>query len=99
MVLEALPNIPSFAPTEPSSTKNISSAIGGSTSTAQKLKDSTLWTKILLLNVKLPPPLDPKDLPHLHKDHTLPQAEELKLLMILADKDVPGPEGSKRKLD
>ena len=95
MVLEALPNTPSFAPTEPSSTKNISSAIGGSTSTAQKLKDSTPWTKILLLNVKPPPPLDPKDLPHLHKDHTLPQAEELKLLMKLADKDVPGPEGSK----
>ena len=41
------------------------------------------------------PPLDPKDLPHLHKDHTLPQVEEPKLLMKLADKDVPGPEGSK----
>ena len=96
MVLEALPNTPSFAPTEPSSTKNISSAIGGSTSTAQKLKDSTPWTKILLLNVKpWMPPLDPKDLPHLHKDHTLPQVEEPKLLMKLADKDVPGPEGSK----
>ena len=99
MDLEALQNTLSFAPMEPSSTKNTSSVTGGSTSTAPKPKDSTHWTKILLLNVKPPPPLDPKDLPHPHKDHTLPQAEELKLLMKLADKDVPGPEGSKRKLD
>ena len=38
---EALPNIPSSAPTVPSSTKNTSSVIGGSTLIAQKLKACT----------------------------------------------------------
>lgn len=52
MVSEALPNIPSSAQMEPSLTKNTSSAIGGSTLTAQKLKDFTLWTMTLPLNVK-----------------------------------------------
>ena len=42
MVLEALPNTPSSAPTEPSLTKNTSSVIGGSTLIAQKPKVSTL---------------------------------------------------------
>ena len=96
MDLEALQNTLSFAPMEPSSTKNTSSVTGGSTSTAQKLKDFTPWTKTLLLSVKLPPPPDPKDLPHPHKAHMLPQAEDLKPVTKAADKDEPGqPEGSK----
>jgi len=36
-----LPSTPSSAPTEPSSTRTTSSAIGGSTSTAPKLRVST----------------------------------------------------------
>ena len=95
MVLEALPNTPSSAPTEPSLTKNTSSVIGGSTLIAQKPKVSTLWMKTLPLSVKQQ--LPPKDLPHPHKDHTHPQTvvPVAKLNTVKADKDVQGLEGSK----
>ena len=89
MDLEALPNTPSSAQMEPSSTKNTSSVTGGSTLTAQKLKDFTPWTKTLLLSVKLLLPPDPKDLPHPHKVHTLPQAEDPKPATKPEDKDDP----------
>ena len=46
-------NTPSFAPTEPSSTRTTSFAIGGSTLTALRLKRSTLSTTTLPVNVLL----------------------------------------------
>ena len=102
MVLEALPNTPSSAQMEPSSTKNTSSVIGGSTSIAQKLKDFTPWMKTLLLNVK--PYLLPKEALHLlhpHKDLMLPQAEVPPAVVnppMKADKAVTkGQEGSKEE--
>ena len=92
MDLEVLPNTPSFAQMEPSSTKSTSSVIGGLTSIAQKPKAFILWMKTLLLNVK--PQLlrkETKDLPHPHKDLMPPQAEEPEVkLHTKAEPDVEG---------
>ena len=52
MVLEALPNTPSSAQMEPSSTKSTSSVIGGLTSIAPQPKNFIPSTKTLLPNVK-----------------------------------------------
>merc|ERR1712111_56164 len=49
MELEVLPSTASCAPTEQSSTKTTSSATGGSTLTALRLKDSTLSMMNMLL--------------------------------------------------
>merc|ERR1719208_628589 len=48
-VLEVWPSTASYAPTEQSSTRTTSSVIGGSTSTALRLKDSTLSMMNMLL--------------------------------------------------
>merc|ERR1719431_504722 len=52
MELEVWPSTASCVPTEPSSTRTTSSAIGGSTLTARLLRNSTLSMMRLLLNVK-----------------------------------------------
>ncbi len=69
MVKAVLPNIPSFAPTAPSSTKTTSSVTGGSTLIVQRPKVSMVATKRSPLSVTLPqvpmltrPLLDPMEL-------------------------------------
>merc|ERR1719278_1669979 len=53
MELVVSPSTASSAPTEPSSTRTISSATGGSTSTALRPRDCTLSMTKLLLNARL----------------------------------------------
>ena len=53
MAKVVFPSTPSCAPTAPSSTKDTSFVIGGSTLTVLKPKVSTASTMMLLLNVRL----------------------------------------------